>query len=177
MSEILQAVSQWVLPLMLLAVPVAGLCRRVHVYQAFVAGARDGLLVGLRIAPYLLAMLVAIGVFRVSGGIDLLVKALTPILRPLGIPGQILPLGLMRPLSGSGSLGILADLLREHGPDSRIGLIASIVQGSTETTFYVLTVYLGAVGIRRLRHTWAAGLTADAAAFLAAVLVARLLCG
>jgi len=174
LSQILHLLSRWALPLLLVAVPIWGLCRRVQIYQAFVAGAREGLLTGLRIAPYLLAMLVAIGVFRASGGIGLLVHALAPILRPLDIPVQVVPLGLMRPLSGSGSLGLLADLLGTHGPDSPIGFTASVVQGSTETTFYVLTIYLGAVGIRRLRHTWLAGLAADLVAFLVAVTVAGL---
>ncbi len=172
MSHLLHEISRWALPLLLAAIPIWGLCRRVQVYQAFAAGAKDGLLTGFRIAPYLLAMLVAIGVFRASGGINLLVRLLTPILGPLGVPSQVVPLGLLRPLSGSGSLGFLADLLAAHGPDSPVGLTASVVQGSTETTFYVLTIYLGAVSIRRLRHTWAAGLAADLVGFVVAVAVA-----
>ncbi|MGE5549007.1 MAG: spore maturation protein [Bacteroidota bacterium] len=174
MSALLHLVSRWVLPILLAAIPLWGLWRRVGIYQVFIDGARDGIRTGLRIAPYLLAMLVAIGVFRAAGGLKLLVGALSPILGPLGIPPEVVPLGIMRPLSGSGSLGILADLLQTHGPDSRLGLTASVVQGSTETTFYVLTVYLGAAGLRRLRHTWLAGLAADLAGFLTAVAVARL---
>ncbi len=168
-------VSQWALPLLLIVIPLWGLCRRVQVYQAFIEGAKEGLRTGVRIAPYLLAMLVAIGIFRAAGGLDLLVALLAPVLRPLGIHPEVLALGLMRPFSGSASLGMLADLLKTHGPDSALGLAASVVQGSTETTFYVLTVYLGAVGLTRLRHTWAVGLASDVAGFLVAVLVARLL--
>ena len=175
MTEALHLLSRWVIPLLLAAIPIWGLFRRVKVYQAFVEGARDGLMTGLRIAPYLLAMLIAIGVFRASGGLAIVVKALSPLLGPLGIPVEVVPLGLMRPLSGSGSLGILADILDAHGPDSRVGLTASVVQGSTETTFYVLTVYLGVVGIHRLRHTWVAGLAADLVGFLVAVTVAGIL--
>jgi len=175
MNELLQTLSRWALPLLLLAIPLWGLCRRVEVYQAFVAGAREGFQVGLRIAPYLLAMLVAIGAFRACGGINFLAALLGPMARLLGIPPEVIPLGLLRPLSGSGSLGFLADLLAVHGPDSRLGMAASAVQGSTETTFYVLTIYLGSVGIRRMRHTWAAGLAADIVGFLVAVLVAGLM--
>ncbi|MGE5550291.1 MAG: spore maturation protein [Bacteroidota bacterium] len=174
MNQVFGLISRWALPCLLIAIPVWGLCRRVRVYQAFVAGARDGLMTGIRIAPYLLAMLVAIGVFRGAGGIRLLVDFISPVLRPLGVPEAVIPLGLMRPLSGSGSLGILNDLLAAHGPDSPVGLTASVIQGSTETTFYVLTIYLGSVGLLRLRHTWLAGLAADITGFLVAVAVARL---
>lgn len=170
-GSIFAALSRWAIPLLLLSVPIFGLLRRVRIYQAFVAGARDGLLTGLQITPYLLAMLVAIGLFRSTGGIELLAKILRPFAGPLGIPVEVLPLALVRPLSGSGALGLLADLFAAHGPDSPLGRIASVVYGSTETTFYVLTVYLGSVGIRRLRHTWLAGLAADLAAFAAAVII------
>jgi spore maturation protein B len=174
MNHILDLVSRWAIPVLLAAIPIWGLCRRVGIYQAFVAGARDGLLTGLQITPYLLAMLVAIGVFRASGGLALWTRLFAPILGVLGIHPEIVPLGLMRPLSGSGSLGILADLLQGFGPDSHVGLTASVVQGSTETTFYVLTLYLGAVGIKRVRHTWLAGLAADIVGFITAVLAVRL---
>ena len=173
-GSLLAVLSRWAIPLFLLFVPLLGLLRRVRIYQAFVAGARDGLLTGFRIAPYLLAMLAAIGLFRSSGGIDLLAGILRPLAGPLGIPAEVLPLALVRPLSGSGALGLLADLFAAHGPDSSLGRIGSVVYGSTETTFYVLTVYLGSVGIRRFRHTWLAGLAADLAAFAAAVIVARI---
>ena len=171
----LDAVSRWFLPLLLMVILVWGLCRRVEIYRVFIEGARDGLMIGLRITPYLLAMLVAIGVFRASGGLDLCTRALAPCLSLFGVPSAVAPLGLMRPLSGSGGLGLLANLLRAFGPDSRIGLIGSVVQGSTETTFYILTVYLGAVGITRLRHTWIAGLAADLASFLVAMMAVRVL--
>ncbi|MGE5528576.1 MAG: spore maturation protein [Patescibacteria group bacterium] len=173
MSALLHAVSRWALPLIVIAVTCWGLFRRVRVYHAFVEGAKEGLATALRIAPYLLAMLVAIGVFRAAGGINLLVRVLAPLLGPCGIPPEVVPLGILRPLSGSGSLGYLANLLESHGPDSPVGLLASIVQGSTETTFYVLTVYLGAVGLHRPGRAVWAGIAADLAGFAAAVVVTR----
>ncbi|MGQ9778809.1 MAG: spore maturation protein [Bacillota bacterium] len=169
----LLALSRWAIPLLLLTVPLLGLLRRLPLYQTFIAGAKEGLLTGINLTPYLLAMLVAVGLFRSTGGIDLLVRALHPLLRPFGIPAEVIPLALVRPLSGSGALGVLADLFAVHGPDSPLGRLASVVYGSTETTFYVLTVYLGSVGIRRLRHTWLAGLAADLAAFITAAMLMK----
>ncbi|NLG83127.1 MAG: spore maturation protein [Firmicutes bacterium] len=165
------ALSRWTIPLLFLAVPLLGFLRRLPLYQSFIAGAKDGLLTGLNLTPYLLAMLVAVGLFRATGGIALLARILAPLLGPFGIPPEIVPLALVRPLSGSGALGLLADLFAVHGPDSHLGRLASVVYGSTETTFYVLTVYLGAVGVRRRRHTWLAGLAADLVAFAVAVML------
>lgn len=142
-------------------------------YEVFCEGAREGFDTAIHILPYLVAMFVAIGVFRASQAMDALLSLLSGPVALLGIPAELLPLALLRPLSGSGALGYLAELLSEHGPDSLIGLIASTMQGSTETTFYVLTVYFGAVGVRKARHAVTVGLLADFAGFIAAVIAVK----
>lgn len=167
--QTMEIVGRWAIPGIVLFIPLWGLIQGVKVYEAFVEGARKGLLATLRITPYLIAMLVSIRVFRVAGGMDLLAKIIAPVTSPLGLPKEVIPMFLIRPLSGSGALGMLGDLLKTHGPDSLVGMMASTIQGSTETTFYVLTVYLGAVNIQRVRHSLPIGLWADLVGFLAAV--------
>ena len=144
------------------------------VYESFVEGAKEGFQIAVRIIPYLVAILVAVGMLRGAGGIDLLVGWLDPVLARIGIPAEIVPLGIMRALSGSGSLGIVTELVKTHGPDSFIARLAASIYGSTETTFYVLAVYFGAVGIKKPRHAVLAGLIADLASLIAAVVVCRL---
>lgn len=172
-AELVRGLSTWLIPLLLLAIPVLAGARRVKVYETFIEGAQEGFGVALRIIPYLVAMLVAIAMFRASGALDLLVVALSPLTAPLGMPAEVLPAALMRPLSGSGTLGVVSELMKTHGPDSFIGRLAGTLYGSTETTFYVLAVYFGAAGIRRTRHAVAAGLAGDLAGILAAVLICR----
>lgn len=169
--------SRWAIPALLFLIPLFGYLRRVRVYEAFVVGAEDGFKTAVRIIPFLVGMLVAVGVFRASGAMDLFVKAAGPLLAFLGLPAETLPLAVMRPLSGGGALGIAAELIGSHGPDSFIGLLASTMQGSTDTTFYVLTVYFGSVGIRRYRYALALGLLADISSLVAAVVVCRLIFG
>ncbi len=169
------AVSTALVPLLLLVIPVAGLLRRVRVYDAFVGGAKDGFNVAVRIIPFLVAMLVAIGMFRASGAMALLSRAIEPATRLVGMPAEALPAALLRPLSGSGTLALVSELMKTHGPDSFVGRLASTLYGSSETTFYVLAVYFGAVGIRRTRHAVAAGLLGDLAGVAAALLFCRLL--
>lgn len=178
MSALLSVVdrlSEWAIPLLLVAIPAYGLFRKVDLYSSFIEGAKEGLQVALRIAPYLVAILAAVGAFRGAGAMGHLADGLGPGLATLGIPTEVLPLALVRPLSGSGSTGLLADLMRSEGPDSLAARIGAVMAGSTETTFYVLAVYFGAVGIRRYRHAIPAALTADLAGFLAAVAVVHLL--
>lgn len=122
-------------------------------------------------------MLVAIGAFRASGAMDMVTKILDPVTSKLGIPGEVLPMGIMRPLSGGGAKGMMTDLVTQHGPDSLIGRIAAVMMGSTETTFYVLAVYFGSVAIKKTRHAVPAGLLADLAGLLAAVYVTKLYFG
>ncbi len=169
------ALSTALVPLLLLVIPIAGILRRVRVYDAFVGGAKEGFNVAVRIIPYLVAMLVAIGMFRASGAMTLLARAIEPATRLVGMPAEALPAALLRPLSGSGTLALVSDLMKTHGPDSFVGRLASTLYGSTETTFYVLAVYFGAVGIRRTRHAVAAGLLGDLAGVAAALLFCRLL--
>ncbi len=174
----LRAAVSWLpLPLVILAVVLYGWAREMAVYDAIVAGAKEGFDVALRIIPYLVAVLVAVGMFRASGAFDLVVRALAPLTGPLGFPVEALPMALVRPLSGSGAFGVLTDILKTHGPDSPVGYLASTLQGSFETTFYVLAVYGGAVGLRRTRHTVAACLAGDLAGIVAATVACRVVLG
>jgi spore maturation protein B len=179
MTELLRAlltvVSVIAIPLILLIFLGWGLAKRVKVYVVFVEGAKEGFNVAVRIIPYLVAMLVAIGIFRASGAMDLLSALLTPVTSLIGMPPEALPMALMRPLSGSGSLGLMTELMKTHGPDSLIGVMVSTMYGSTETTFYVLAVYFGAVSIRNFRHAVAVGIIADVVGMLVAVWVVKAL--
>ncbi|MDD5564928.1 MAG: spore maturation protein [Thermoanaerobaculaceae bacterium] len=174
-AALANAISTALVPLLLLLIPLAGLLRKVRVYDAFVEGAKEGFNVAVRIIPFLVAMLVAIGMFRASGAMALLARAVEPATRLVGMPAEALPAALLRPLSGSGTLALVSEVMRTNGPDSFVGRLASTIYGSTETTFYVLAVYFGAVGIRRTRHAVAAGLLGDLAGIAAALLVCRLL--
>ena len=174
---VIYAVSIVAIPLILLFFLGWGLARKVKVYEVFVEGAKEGFNTAVRIIPYLVAMLMAIGVFRASGAMELFVSLLAPLTDLIGMPAETLPMALMRPLSGSGSLGIMTELMKTHGPDSFIGVLASTMYGSTETTFYVLAVYFGSVNVRNTRHALPAGLIADLFGMLAAVIVCRMLFG
>jgi len=175
--HVVDAISKLSIPLMLSIFPLYAILRGVKVYEEFVDGAKEGFDVALRIIPYLVAILVAIGMFRAAGGIDLLSKALSPAMRAIGFPPDLLPLVLMRPLSGSGTLGIFTELVNQLGPDSLTVRMAGTIFGSTETTFYVLAVYFGSVAIKRTRYALPAGLIADAVGVIASVIVCRLVFG
>ncbi len=165
------------IPALLAGIPLLALVRRVKVYPAFVEGAKQGFETAVRIMPPLVAILVALGMLRASGAMDALTRALAPVLGPLGVPAAVVPMIVVRPLSGGGALGVVGDVLRSEGPDSYAGRLVSVMAGSTETTFYVLAVYMGAVGISRYRHALPAGLVADLVGFAAAVAVVRLVFG
>ncbi len=173
-QHIIGTISVWAIPLFLVAIPVYGACKGVKVYESFVEGAKGGFQMAIRIIPYLVAILVAVGMLRGAGAIDMLARGLDPALRHVGFPVEILPLAIMRPLSGSGSMGIVTELIKAHGPDSFIGRLAASAYGSTETTFYVLAVYFGAVGIKKARHAVVSGLTADIVSLIAAIVICRL---
>lgn len=168
-------VARWAVPAMTGLIVGLGAARGVPVYQSFVRGARSGLAVTLRVLPYMVAMLSATEIFQRSGAMDLAMAPLRPLADRLGIPAPVLPMAIIRPLSGSAASGYLAHLLQTHGADSLVGRLASVMQGSTETTLYVVTVYLGSVGIRDPRWALAAGLLADAAGFVASALAVRLM--
>jgi spore maturation protein B len=167
----LDAISLWAMPVLLVAIPLAGIIRRVKVYDVFIEGAKEGFEVAVRIIPFLVGILVAIGMFRGSGAMDLLLAGLRPILSPIGFPPELLPLAILRSLSGSGSLAFTTDLIKTHGPDSFLARAAATMYGSSETTFYVLAVYFGAVGVSRTRHAVPAALVGDVVAAIAAVAV------
>ncbi|MBS3984240.1 MAG: spore maturation protein [Selenomonadales bacterium] len=169
--------AQLIVLLVCVTIILAGLLRRVAVFDEFVEGAKSGALVGLRLFPYILAMLMAVNLIGASGLLETLVARFGGWVELVGIPREIAPLALLRPLTGSGSLALTGEILRVHGPDSFLGLLASTVQGSTDTTLYVVTVYFGAVGIKRIRHTLFTGLLADLAGLVAAIIVCRLLFG
>ncbi|MDW3206402.1 MAG: nucleoside recognition domain-containing protein [Alphaproteobacteria bacterium] len=173
------SIAPWIIPGLMVGFLTFGVAKGVPIYESFVEGARDGFNVAVRIIPYLVAILVAVGMFRASGAMDLLIAPIGLITGPLGLPAEALPMALMRPLSGSGAYGIMASIISDPaiGPDSYVGYLVTTLQGSTETTFYVLAVYFGAVQIRRVRHALCAALLADAAGITAAVVACLFLFG
>jgi spore maturation protein B len=175
--NLVDLLSVFVIPVIIIGFPLYGLWRRVPVYEEFVTGAKDGFQVAVNIIPYLVAILFAVAMFRASGAMDFFVEGLRPVLSPLGIPPEVLPMAITRPLTGSGSAGIMLDLINRYGADSLIVKTAATMFGSTETTFYVVAVYFGAVNVKKTRHAVPAGLTADFAAMLLAVYVVRWLFG
>ena len=166
-------VSVFILPAILVGFPLYGLFKRVPVYEEFVTGAKEGFAVATRILPYLVAILFAIGMFRASGAMQALMDVMRPVLGPIAIPPEILPMAITRPLSGGGSLAVLADMVKVHGIDSVFVKISAVMYGACETTFYVIAVYFGAVGIKKTRHALPAGLIADLAGALLAVYIVR----
>lgn len=172
-----KALSLLSIPFLLSFFPLYAALRRVRVYEEFVEGAKEGFQVSVMIMPYLVAILVAIGMFRAAGGIELLTAWLKPALDWVGFPTELLPMCLVRPLSGSGTLGLFTDLVKEHGPDSLLARMGGTIFGSTETTFYVIAVYFGAVNVRRTRHAVPAGLFADFVGIVASVIICRMVFG
>ena len=172
---VINIISVVAIPLVLLVFLGWGFFKKVKVYEVFVEGAKDGFHTAVRIIPYLVAMLVAIAIFRASGAMDLLTMILAPVTSLIGMPPEALPMAIMRPLSGSGSLGVMTELMKTHGPDSLIGVMVSTMYGSSETTFYVLAVYFGAVSIKNTRHAVPVGIIADVVGMLAAVWIVNLI--
>ncbi|SHE87401.1 spore maturation protein B [Caldanaerobius fijiensis DSM 17918] len=172
---VFQILSRWAVPFILSIIFFIGFIKKMPLYEIFIDGAREGFDTVIKIIPPLVAMFVAIGMFRASGAMDMIVKALSPITSIIGMPAELLPLALMRPLSGGASLGIVSDLLKNYGPDTIIGKMASIMYGSTETTIYVLTVYFGSIGIKNVRHALIAGLLTDLCSMVFAVLITHLI--
>lgn len=169
--------SSLVIPLLLAAVAVVGMGRRVDVYNVLTRGAEEGLSVLLRIIPALVGLLTAVSMFRASGAMEWLSGLCAPVLEFFGVPPETTPLMLIRPVSGNGALAVASDLMAAHGPDSYVGRVAAVMLGSTETTFYTIAVYFGSAGIVRTRHTVPAALAADLTGFLTAALTVRLLFG
>ena len=177
LRSVLEALSIWAIPLVVAGVPLHALTRKVKVYPVFVEGAKEGFQVAVRVIPPLVAVVVALGMLRASGAMDGLATLLAPLTSRIGIPASVLPMVLVRPLSGGAALGVVADVLRSDGVDSYAGRLVSVMAGSTETTFYVLAVYFGAVGVTRYRQALPAALMADLAGFAASVVAVRFLFG
>lgn len=175
--SLIKAVSIYVIPVIFLSVLITGLYRGVKVYDVFVDGAKEGISTIIRIMPSLVGLLVAVGVFRASGAMDLLIYAAKPITGIFNIPSEALPLAFLRPISGSASLALVSDIIKVHGPDSFVGRVVSTMMGSTETIFYTLAVYFGAVGIKNIRYTLVAALIADAVSVIVSVWVCGLFFG
>lgn len=169
--EFLTVISIWFIPVLIAIVLMYGTYKQVATYEVFVEGAKEGFGMAISIIPYLVGMLVAIAVFRASGALDFLIGLIQPLLHAVGVPAEIVPLAMIRPISGTGALGMVSDLIATHGPDSFIGRLASTMQGSTDTTFYIITVYFGAVGIKKMGDALKVGLLADMVGIIAAIMI------
>lgn len=172
--EIMGVLSKFSIPFIIIGIIIYGIYKRINVYESFLEGAKGGFSTAIKIIPSFIAMLVAIGVFRESGAMEILIKILKPITNILYIPGELLPMMLMRPLSGSGAQGMMSEFALNLGTDSFISKTAAVMMGSSETTFYVLAIYFGSVNIKKQRHALTTGLTADLAGLLAAIIVSRI---
>lgn len=178
MSGIANQFSNWLLLLFVVGIPFyAAAIKKINVFDAFIVGAKQGFDTILNILPYLIAMMVAIGMLRASGFFELMGRLLAPLLALIGMPVEVLPLALIRPFSGSASTGVMAELIHQYGGNSLIAKTAATMMGSTETTFYVIAVYFGSIGIRRTRHAIPAGLLADLAGIVASVMICRYMFG
>lgn len=168
-------ISVLAIPLMIVGIVSFGLSRRISVYDSFIEGAKAGIESTIQIAAPLVGLLVAISMLRASGMLDIIAYVFSPVTQQLGVPADVLPLALLRPVSGSGSIAIVNDIFKNYGPDSLAGKIASVMMGSTETTFYTVAVYFGAVGIKNARHTIKSALVADFVGMTTAIVVVRIL--
>lgn len=175
MNQILNIVSLWALPALLIIILTVGIVKKVPIYEEFTDGAKDGFKVAINIIPYLVAIVVGISMLRASGAIEMCANFLAPILTKLHVPADTLPLMIVRSLSGSAALGVFSDIANNLGPDSYATKLAAVMVGSSETTFYVLAVYFGAVGISKIRYALIVGLLADIVGIIAAILVCSLM--
>lgn len=175
MSNILNQISNLIFLCFIVGIPLYGVIKRINVFDAFVTGAKQGFETSISIVPYLVAMLVAIGMLRASGFFDLAAQLLAPVLSALGMPAELLPLALIRPFSGSASMGLMAELIHQNGGNSFISKTAATMMGSTETTFYVIAVYFGTIGIKRTRHAIPAGLLADLTGIVVSIIICKYL--
>lgn len=164
----------FVIPLIVVSFGIIGLIKKVSVFEVFTQGVTKGLKIILVIAPTMIGLITAVTMLRSSGAVDLLVNLISPVAEKFGFPAEIIPVAVLRPVSGSGSTALLLDIFENYGPDSEIGRIISVMAGSTETTFYAVTMYYQSVGIKKIRHTLIAGLAADFTAFVFSVLTVRL---
>ncbi|HJV17361.1 MAG TPA: spore maturation protein [Bacillales bacterium] len=175
--EILTMISLSFIPFLIGFILIYGTYKQIPTYESFVEGGKEGIKIAVSIIPFLVGMLVAITVFRASGALELLMNWIRPAMESLGIPAEIVPLAIIRPISGTAALGMTSDLIAVHGPDSFIGRLASILQGSTDTTFYVLTVYFGAVGVKKMGDALKVGLLADLVGIVVSIIVVSFIFG
>jgi len=175
--NIIEIISVLAIPALIFFIVVIGFIKKVKIYEVFIEGAKEGFNVGVRIIPYLVAMLVAIGIFRASGAMDVLANFLSPFTTFIGMPGELVPMALIRPLSGSGALGVMAEITNNFGPDSLIGRMVAVMMGSHETTFYVLAVYFGSISVTKTRHAVPAGIISDIVGIISAVTITNLIFG
>ncbi|MGM0828195.1 MAG: spore maturation protein [Bacillota bacterium] len=171
----ISTISLWLIPIMIGFILIYGTLKKVPTYEVFVDGGKEGIKIAVSIIPFLIGMLVAITIFRESGALEFFVNLIRPGLLALGIPPEIVPLAIIRPISGTAALGMMSDIVATHGPDSFIGRLASTLQGSTDTTLYVLTVYFGAVGIRKMGDALKVGLLADLVGIVAAIFIVTIM--
>jgi len=175
--SLINAISLWIIPVIIGFVLIYGTFKRVPTYESFVEGGKEGIKIAFSIIPYLVGMLVAISIFRASGAMEFFIGVIRPVLQVFGVPAEIAPLALIRPISGTAALGMTTDLIATYGPDSFIGRLASTMQGSTDTTFYVLTVYFGAVGIKKMGDALKVGLLADLVGIIVTIIIVTLVFG
>ncbi|MEE0514274.1 MAG: nucleoside recognition domain-containing protein [Emergencia sp.] len=175
MTAVLEAISVWAIPVVIAAVSLYAICKKVPVYSVFTEGAKEGFSTAIMIIPYLVAMLCAIGMLRASGALDWFCNLIAPITNLIDLPFEVLPMGIMRSFSGGGAEGMMAELLKTYGTQSQIGRIASVALGSTETTFYIVAVYYGAIGVTNARQSIAAGLLGDLASLIAATVIVNVM--
>lgn len=172
--KFITSVSIWIVPLFILFVLITATWRKIPTYELFVEGGKEGVKMAFSLLPFLLGMIVSISILRSSGALEAFVHLITPLLTYIGVPPEIVPLALIRPISGTGALGMTAELISHHGPDSFIGRLASTLQGSTDTTLYILTVYFGAVQIKKMGYALKVGLLADLVGIIASIIIVTL---
>ncbi|AWI12746.1 MULTISPECIES: spore maturation protein [Bacillaceae] len=174
---IISTISLWMIPILIGFILIHGTWKKVPTYETFVEGGKEGIKIAISIIPFLVGMLVAISIFRASGALEFFVGLLRPVLERIGVPPEIIPLAILRPISGNAALGVTSDLIATYGPDSFIGRLASVMQGSTDTTIYILTVYFGAVGIKKMGDALKIGLMADLIGYIASIIVVTIFFG
>ncbi|WP_338470138.1 spore maturation protein [Niallia sp. XMNu-256] len=171
---IVSVISLWFIPILIGFILLYGTYKKVPTYESFVEGGKEGIKIAISIIPFLVGMLVAISIFRASGALEFFMNLIRPVMEAIGVPTEIVPLSIIRPLSGTAALGMTSDLIATYGPDSFIGRLAAVLQGSTDTTFYILTVYFGAVGIKKMGDALKVGLLADLFGIMIAIVIVSL---
>ena len=173
----MKIIGAYALPAVVVLIVAFGFFRGVKVFDCFMEGAKEGLITLKNILPSIVGLVMAVTMLRESGGLDVIIKLLSPIAEVAGIPKEIMPLTVLNPISGGGALSLYENILKTYGPDSFIGRVGSVMMGSTETTFYAITVYYGSVGVKKTRHTLFAATLADFMSYIASAWVVRLMFG